>query len=91
MSDPSAKGADNPEDSTCRANVRKQLLLTGSASDSSEQLAEGLREAKETEKLHEEAMLREKVLELENKMANGGDVSVGAAGLMANLKGIFYL
>lgn len=87
VSDPSDKGANNSNDSTSKINVEKQQLLTGSTNDSSEHLAEGFREKKEKEDVCEEALLREKVLALENKRANSGDISVrGAAGLMDNLK-----
>lgn len=85
VSDLADKGANNSRDSTSKINVEKELLLTGSTNDSSEQLAEGFGE--KNKEVCEEAMLREKVLELENKKANSGDVSVrGAAGLMDNLK-----
>lgn len=85
VSDLADKGANNSRDSTSKINVEKELLLTGSTNDSSEQLAEGFGE--ENKEVCEEAMLREKVLELENKKANSGDVSVrGVAGLMDNLK-----
>lgn len=89
MSDPSVNGANNSDDSTSKIKVKKQQLITGRTNVSSERLAEGLKEKKE--EVCEEAMLREKVLELENKKANSGDGSVrGAAGLMDNMdKGKF--
>ncbi|XP_017339857.1 tudor and KH domain-containing protein isoform X1 [Ictalurus punctatus] len=74
MSDPSVNGANNSDDSTSKIKVKKQQLITGRTNVSSERLAEGLKEKKE--EVCEEAMLREKVLELENKKANSGDGSV---------------
>ncbi|XP_034165539.1 tudor and KH domain-containing protein isoform X2 [Pangasianodon hypophthalmus] len=76
VSDPSDKGANNSNDSTSKSNVKKQQLLKGSTNELSEHLAEVVREKKEKEEVCEEAMLREKVLDLENRKANSGDVSV---------------
>lgn len=76
----SDQGVVNSGDSTSKSNVKKQPWRTGNSSESSERLAEGLREK---EKVCEGAALKEKVLGFENKAANSGDVSVrGAAGLM---------
>lgn len=83
VSDPSDKGANNSNDSTSMSNVNKKELLTEGISES----REGLRDKTEKEEVGEEAMPREKVLELENQKTNSGDISVrGAAGLMATLK-----
>ncbi|XP_027033305.1 tudor and KH domain-containing protein isoform X3 [Tachysurus fulvidraco] len=76
VSDPSDKGASNSKDSTSKINVKKQQLLTGGPSESPEHLNEGLRDKTEKEVVCEEAMPREKGLELANQKTNSGDISV---------------
>lgn len=61
VSDPSDKGANNSNDSTSMSNVNKKELFTEGISEPSE----GLRDKTEKEEVGEEAMPREKVLELE--------------------------
>lgn len=86
VSDPSDEGANDSNHSKSKACVEKQPLSTRSTNEPSEHSAEGLKEKKEKEEVCEEAVLRGKVLELENKEANS-DVSVrGAPGLMDKLK-----
>lgn len=81
VSEPSDEAAEN----SCPTNV-KRPLLTGGTNESSEHLAEGLREKNKKEEVCEEAVLKENILEHENS----GDGSVrGAAGLMNNTKGKF--
>lgn len=89
ISVPSDKEATNSVDSKSKTCVKKQPLLIANANESSEHLAEGLRE-KEEEEICEEALLRERDMEHENKKANS-DASVrGAAGEMDKLKQYLY-
>ncbi|XP_053366920.1 tudor and KH domain-containing protein isoform X2 [Clarias gariepinus] len=78
-----AQEDDDLNDSTAKTSVRKHELLTRIISESSEQLAEALREKKEeeNEEVCGEAVLRDKVPEVENKETSGAISVRGAAGL----------